>query len=77
MEEVSPQIGAWLPGYPPTTQSFLCASAACDITLRPRSHVQQPPGLLGAPLWLVLDAPPISPVLYPLPPTLFAGMLTV
>lgn len=58
MEEVSPQIGAWLPGCQPTTQSFLCASAACDITLRPRSHVHQPPALLGASFWPRRRTPP-------------------
>lgn len=30
-------------GWTPTTQNFRCTSAACDITLRPRSNVHQPP----------------------------------
>ena len=70
MEEVSPQIGAWLQGCPPTTQKFLCASTACDITLRPCSHVQQALALLE-------DTPPPKAVLYPLPPILCAGLPTV
>jgi hypothetical protein len=47
----------------PATQTFLCPSAACNITLRPRSHVHQPPGLRCVRLYVHA---PLNPVLYPL-----------